>query len=170
MLLKRDFEKDFEESIRFIAEKFPSSEKLIKSTLVHSIRIGFYLYSGGYNNDICIGGLLHDVLEDADVRREDISKKFGESIAVIVEANTKNKSISDREERRKDLINKCIKGGEASLIVKAADILDNIKYYKSINNEDELNNAVENATLLLKLLPDTIKSDIFQELSREKSL
>lgn len=42
-------------------------------------------------------------------------------------ANTKNMDIADKEERNRDMINRCSQSEEA-LIIKCTDIMDNYKY------------------------------------------
>lgn len=57
-------------------------------------------------NDIGLGcksicaALLHDVVEDTDYATEDISHRFGEKVASLVEGLTKIKTVLDNEDRK----------------------------------------------------------------------
>jgi (p)ppGpp synthase/HD superfamily hydrolase len=42
------------------------------------MRVGSYLFLHGYSEEICVAGLLHDVLEDTPISEENIGMIFGE--------------------------------------------------------------------------------------------
>ena len=75
-----------------------------------------------------IPAILHDVLEDSDVKIGEVEAKFGKKIAKLVEANSFDESIEDKTERYKENFERCRKVGKDALIVKAADIFDNTDY------------------------------------------
>ncbi|OQX50694.1 hypothetical protein B5M47_03440 [candidate division CPR3 bacterium 4484_211] len=100
-----------------------------KPVIFHSIRVGLYLYSRGYGKDIVIAGLLHDLLEDSNVTYQEIIQRFGAEVAELVQANSFDKNITDKEKRKNQTLAKCIKKGKSALIIKATDILDNSYYY-----------------------------------------
>lgn len=137
-----------------------------KPALFHSIRVGTHLYEQGYERDIVVGGFLHDVLEDGtNISEELLQNEFGNNVLSIVKANSKNESLINKEEKKVDLINRCINLGREALIVKAGDVLDNFYYYEMTENIDELlNHCVPIAQLLLESLPDNINDVIFKKL------
>lgn len=47
-----------------------------KPTLYHVTRVATLLWNLDYNEDIQIAGLLHDALEDTEMTRDFIEKKF----------------------------------------------------------------------------------------------
>ncbi len=155
---------EIEKAIKFLAENMPI-EGMSKPTLLHSLRVGLYLHSDNYSTDVCIAGFLHDLVEDTNVTYEDIKKNFGTRVATLVEANTKNKNIKDKEERVKDLFERCVVYEDAS-IVKAADIMDNIEYYKRIDNEENLQTMIVRGELLINLKPENYKDKIFEKLKK----
>ncbi len=160
-----NFDIEFEKAIRFITDAMPPAEELEKPTLAHSIRVGVYLYNKGYKREICIAGLLHDAIEDTNLRKEVIEKEFGKEISDIVVANTKNDSLLENEKWNK-LIEQCINYGEDALIVKAADILDNYIYYSRINNSEGLSYTKNITKILIEMTPDEYKNDIFKQLKQ----
>jgi (p)ppGpp synthase/HD superfamily hydrolase len=93
-----------EEAIRLISSKFAVPGGFNKPVLLHAVRVGTNLYFNNYDTDIVIAGYLHDIIEDTDVTKQDITKQFGEGIASIVAANTKNSSLEDRDIRHEELI------------------------------------------------------------------
>lgn len=158
-------DRDFEQALRFLAQKMPDANELPKPTLLHSVRVGLYLYHHNYDTSICIAGLLHDLVEDAGVTVEDISNEFGDLVAQLVRANTKNEKLPE-EERYEALLQSCINNGEPASIVKAADIIDNLITYKKYNIEQGINNMLHFGKILLKLKPERYADKIFTELDR----
>ena len=100
-----------------------------KPTLFHGIRVGIYLYTNGYSQDIVIAGFLHDIFEDTSVKEEELIHHFGVEVTRLVSACTKDRKIKDSDERIEELIQRCAQQGENALIVKTADILDSFSYY-----------------------------------------
>ena len=115
-------------AIEFLAVSLNSTGHNSKPVLLHSIRVGFYLYEIGYSKDIVLAGLLHDILEDTDTPINDLCDKFGSNVAKIVSATSFNTSINDKTEQFQDMFNRCLNCGKEALIVKAVDIMDNSNY------------------------------------------
>lgn len=157
------FEIKFENAIRLLCRNMPAAESLIKPTLFHDIRVGVYLYNHGYSEPICIAGLLHDILEDTTVKPELLERHYGKEIIGIVNANTKMQNIP-KDQQGMDMIDRCIKFGEPALIVKAADILDNIVYFKKVGPEEAIKFTETKAEKVLKRKPKTFNDNIFSEM------
>jgi (p)ppGpp synthase/HD superfamily hydrolase len=156
-------DRDFEEAVRFLSEKMPDVNDLPKPTLLHSIRVGIYLYNHKYSSSVCIAGLLHDLIEDSDVTIENIENKFGSNIALLVKANTKNEDLPE-EKRYEELLKRCIESGENASIIKAADIIDNLNAYRKIKSDEGIKNMLNFGTILLEIKPKRFNDRIFQEL------
>jgi (p)ppGpp synthase/HD superfamily hydrolase len=157
------FGKKCEEAIRLLVEYMPCADDLIKPTLLHSIRVGTYLYNQGYSQDIVLGGYLHDVIEDTDMKEDFLKDTFGKEVLDIVLANSKNEEL-EKEERNKELLERCVRLGVSPLIVKIADILDNYKYYKRIESKLGLVYCAGNTEILLNIIPQNFEDKIFEEL------
>lgn len=157
---------DIEKAIRLLCKYFPDNNSLSKPTLFHSIRVGNALYKKGYSGNIVIAGFLHDLLEDTAVTEDEITNLFGKDVTEIVRANTKNKSLTDREERHRELISRCATTSEAAAIVKAADILDNFDFYTRTKNQDGIEYCKNNAKLMEEFTPKSYSDPIFEELKK----
>ncbi|MFA6525132.1 MAG: HD domain-containing protein [Patescibacteria group bacterium] len=155
----------FEEAVRLLVKQMPpSNEGSRKPILFHNIRVGVYLYENGYPQDIVLAGVLHDAIEWADISEKSLKDEFGDNVARIVLANTKNDSIDDKNEKTNELIMRCVQSGQEALIVKTADIIDSFKWYSSQDNKDQLQYCMRNADAILKFKPENFKDKIFSEL------
>lgn len=158
-----NFDFDFEKALKFVAQNMPLGDQLIKPTLLHSVQVGLNLYSSGYNREIAIAGLLHDMLEDTSVREEEIKDMFGEKVALLVLANTKNNNLPE-EERYVDLIDRCTQAGEDALIVKTADILDNYHYFVLEKNTKAIEKMLYLSKLVRERKPNHFTDPIYNKL------
>lgn len=159
-----ELELQCEKAVQFLCECMPIGEERRKPLLMHSLRVGMYLYEHNYSNDIVLGGLLHDVLEWTKSSENQIREMFGDQVLAIVKANTKDRNISDPRERRQEYIDRYIQAGEDALIVKAADTMDSYRFYQSTNNTDEVARSVDIAKAILEKLPSAFQDSIFHEL------
>src|SRR5262249_54463802 len=93
--------------------------------IVHPTRVALCLVDelGLYSPTLICSALLHDVIEDSDVTREDIEESFDEDIAEIVWLLTKFEEVSLREYLAR--IEAARETGAA--IVKLCDRLDNLR-------------------------------------------
>jgi len=153
-----------EEAIIFTSSKFALCSDLIKPTLLHSIRVGSYLYFNEYDTDIVIAGFLHDVIEDTDTTEQEIAELFGKKVLTIVAANTKNANIVEKKLRNEELIKRCLVTSEKSAIVKAADILDNYIYYINLNDKNGVDYCRNNAISFKRYFNNSYKDRIFSKL------
>ena len=155
----------FEKAVRLLVEYMPHSEAdSRKPILFHDIRVGVYLYENGYSENIVLAGILHDTIEWSKMKEEMLRNEFGDEIAKLVLANTKDDSITDKEEKTIELIKRCIQNGQDALIVKAADILDSFKWYSSQENKNEIQYCMRNANAIFKFKPTDFNDKIFDEL------
>ncbi|PID52745.1 MAG: hypothetical protein CR972_00525 [Candidatus Moraniibacteriota bacterium] len=157
-----------EKAIAFL-HRYMITDGQNKPVLFHSVRVGTDLFCRGYEKDIVIAGFLHDVLEDgAHVTAEMLTAEFGLQVACIVQANTKDQKITDKNTQREDMIKRCIATGEAATIVKAGDVLDNMMYYTMTRDHQQLSrHCLLTARLLLQKLPDTYTDVIFTRLKKK---
>lgn len=117
-----------EEAIKFLVHAVEESGHNPKPVVLHSIEVALYLRQLDYSDEIVIGAVLHDVLEDTGVTGEELQKKFGEKVASMVGALSFDPNIKDRDERGKLAVDKCVGYGKEAMIVKAADMFKNSDY------------------------------------------
>lgn len=155
-------------SIEYLSAAINTTGHNSKPVLLHSIRVGFYLYETGYNEDIVLSGLLHDILEDTETSKKDLEDKFGEKVTNIVSSNSFNTSIDDKTERFKDMFNRCVLYGKEAVIVKAADILDNSNYIQFVNDAEMRKWLLFKMKYFINISKDLIeKEDIWSTLNEK---
>lgn len=156
---------EFETALRFITAHLPSAAATTRKPLLpHCARVGVYLYEHNYSREIVLAGLLHDVIEFGGVDEQTVRAEFGEAVAELVAACTKDDMIADPQAKTAELIKRCAAAGQDALIVKAVDILDSFKYYTRVANEPELEYCARNAKAILENLPAGCDDGIFGEL------
>lgn len=96
----------------------------------HPISVSQRIAQVSDDEDICIAGLLHDTIEDCDpygsVTVEILSKKFGARVATLVNQVTEQDKSLSWEERKEKAIVHIAKMDHAALLLKTADLLDNV--------------------------------------------
>jgi (p)ppGpp synthase/HD superfamily hydrolase len=142
--------------------RFPDARELIKPTAFHSIRVSTYLYENWYSEIICLAWLLHDILEDTETTEQEIREMYGKEVLEIVLANTKNMNIANKEDRNRDLVDRCVQSKKA-LIVKCADIMDNYKYRTRLWDSSGLEKDNELARMIQNDIPPSFSDKIFWE-------
>ena len=70
--------------------------------------------------------LLHDVIEDTSISYDELYIKFGEEIANGVEALTKDKTLSSKQEQMRDSIERLLTQSYEVQMVKLADRITNL--------------------------------------------
>ena len=129
MVKSYEYNKEIEEAIKFLVFAIQKTGHNPKPVILHSVRVGLHLYNLGYSKDTVVAAILHDVIEDSNIKAEEIESKFGERVAKLVKALTFDESIKDKTERYKENFERCHQAGKDALIIRAADFLDNTDYY-----------------------------------------
>lgn len=98
--------------------------------IVHAVHVSVILLRHGFDEDVVIAGLLHDVVEDCGVAPQELAALFGAEVARLVEAVSERKRNggSERawEERKTEAIVHLRNGDSKIAALKAADALHNI--------------------------------------------
>lgn len=92
----------------------------------HHYFVAGVLQAHGFDEDVVIAGILHDLVEDTDVTVEDIRKQFGERVARIVEAVSFDQSLPWKE-RSKTMAERIAKASPDAKAVKTADITHHLE-------------------------------------------
>ncbi len=160
------------EAYEFILEKH--SGQLRKSGepyYHHLLEVAYILAELHCGPNTIISGFLHDVVEDTDVTIEDIKKRWGDEVAVIVDSLTKIQRLKlskitseefEAEDHRKILL------GMAKdirvILIKLADRLHNLRTLDALSQARQL--AISNETMDVfvpiahRLGLDVIKSEM----------
>lgn len=151
-------------TINFLIKSINTTGHNPKPVISHSIKVTMFLVGLGYEENIIIAALLHDLIEDSNVKYGNIKEKFGEKIAVLVEALSFDPTIKDRDKRDKDEIDKAVKFGKPALIIKAADFIDN-SYFYHLTKRELYNHLLDKLQYFLKVSKPLIgKEEIYKKL------
>lgn len=118
--------------------------------LVHLLEVGKILTQMRMDTASIVAAILHDTIEDTQVEKVDIAKKFGQEIADIVDGVTKLSKLqfSNREVRQAENYRKMILAMSKDIrvvLVKLADRLHNMRTLQFMSEERQL--AISQETL-----------------------
>lgn len=133
-----DLDHELEEAITFLVVTFQASGNNPKPVILHSLRVGLYLYDQAYPHEVVVSGILHDLVEDTDCTIGEIEQRFGAGVAQLVAANTFDMTMEDKTEQNREMFARCKAHGSAALLIKAADILDNSRYWHLLDDSELL--------------------------------
>jgi len=98
----------------------------------HLIEVAHLVSSGLTEPDtnLIIAALLHDVIEDCDVTKDELTKRFGSDVANLVMEVTDDKSLPKRERKRLQVVN-ASKISARAQVIKLADKISNVRSISS---------------------------------------
>jgi GTP pyrophosphokinase len=162
-------QQEIEEAFKFLVLSFQDRRvrNRNKPVVLHSIRVGTYLYRLDYPKDIVISGILHDLLEDTDLSLDALKEKFGDKVARLVQACSFDAGIKDKKEQYNEVFARCLKEGKEALLVKIADLIDNLPYMLNSQYAGDLRDFLHEKIRYFIDLARPIMSDemLFQELN-----
>ena len=100
--------------------------------IIHPLSVAMILVDLGMDTDTICVGLLHDVVEDTEYTLDDIRKKFGQDVAVLVDGVTKLNRIPifDKEQQQAENVRKILLAMSHDIrvmIIKLADRFHNMR-------------------------------------------
>jgi len=108
--------------------------------LIHPLAVGEILIQLKMDADTIIAGLLHDTIEDTDTTYEELAELFGQSVADMVESETKisnlkamSRSVQEAETIRKMFF--AMSKDIRVIIIKLADKLHNMRTLQHLKPE-----------------------------------
>jgi guanosine-3',5'-bis(diphosphate) 3'-pyrophosphohydrolase len=136
-------------ALRFSASAHRGQKRMSGEDFIqHSIAVARTLVEQLLDTTSIVAALLHDVVEDSDIRTEDIAREFGPEVAGIVDGLTKISSLTFRstaeqqvENYRKLLLS--IAKDARVIIIKLADRLHNMRTLDPMPPEKQLRIATE---------------------------
>lgn len=125
--------------------------------IYHPLRVAGTLSRLGLEYETICAAILHDVLEDTKITAGNIKKEFNDNIAFLIEGVSKLKSVDFRggsavkgvrqnEQRRIESFRKMILATAKDIrvvLIKLADVLDNIQTIEALSKEKQLRYARE---------------------------
>lgn len=94
--------------------------------IAHPATVGFLLQRAGYSDEIIAAGILHDVIEDCGVTKEEVAANFTPQIAELVAWMSEPKNIPSWKERKEQYRHQLTQASDEALIIKAADCIANL--------------------------------------------
>jgi len=98
--------------------------------IMHPVHVAMILLRHGFDEEIVVAGLLHDVVEDCNVSLREIEVRFGARVAALVDAVTERKQTTNNEkrpwrERKQEQLERLRHANRDAAALKAADALHN---------------------------------------------
>jgi (p)ppGpp synthase/HD superfamily hydrolase len=119
------------DALSFAVERHGNVSQARKGTafpyVLHPLRVAEILRRHGYEDELIAAGMLHDTIEDAEVTAAELTKRFGERVARLVQAVSEADRGASWRERKAATIAKVAKDDDDVLAVLASDKLDNIR-------------------------------------------
>lgn len=118
---------------RHAGQKRKSGEPFIN----HPIAVGKILAEADLDSDTVLAALLHDTIEDTQTTKEEISERWGEEIAGLVEGITKVERATEREAQAETYRKLLLAAAEDArvLLIKIADRLHNMRTIQALAPE-----------------------------------
>ena len=116
--------------------------------IIHPLSVAAILVGLGMDSESVMAGLLHDVVEDTDCTVEEITKRFGREVALLIDGVTKLGKIpySSREEQQAENLRKMLMAMAEDIrviITKFADRMHNLATLEYMSPQKQRDKAVE---------------------------
>lgn len=142
-----------------------SGEKYI----THPLSVAMILMDYYMDTDTICAALLHDVVEDTGVELEEIKKKFGDDVALLVDGVTKigKVPLNTKEEQQAENIRKILMAMSKDIrviIIKLADRLHNMRTLYARPPEKQLKTSLETMNFYAPIAHRLGMSDVKDEM------
>ena len=116
--------------------------------IIHPIEVAFILIDLGMDTECICAGLLHDVVEDTQVSLDEIRKRFGHDVALLVDGVTKitRLPLFTKEEQQAESVRKMLLAMAEDvrvIIIKLADRLHNMRTLRFMPEAKQREKALE---------------------------
>ena len=116
--------------------------------IIHPLAVAEIVCEMGLDVDAILGALLHDCIEDTDASHEDIEKRFGHTVAELVEGVTKltRANFSTSEQAQMENLRKMFMAMSKDIrvvLIKIADRLHNMRTMQYQSPEKQLKKCRE---------------------------
>lgn len=153
-----------EEELQMIKKAYKYAEKLHDGQkrqsgepyIIHPLEVANILAQIEADSNTIIAGLLHDTLEDTDIKKEDISHDFNPYVAMLVDGVTKigKMNFSSRADEIAGNTRKLLSGITEDVrivLIKLADRLHNMRTLEYKKLEKQKENALETIEIFVPI-------------------
>ena len=124
--------------------------------IIHPLAVSFILLELGMDTDTICSALLHDVVEDTPATLDDLKKRFGQDVALLVDGVTKLGKIptNSKEQQQAENVRKILLAMSQDIrvmIIKLADRLHNMRTLKHRPPDKQRNTALETMNIYAPL-------------------
>ncbi len=122
-----------DQAVEYAREKHKEQKRKDGSPyIIHPLAVAEIVAEMGLDVDAILGALLHDCIEDTDASHDEIAKKFGTSVAELVEGVTKltRANFSSSEQEQMENLRKMFMAMSKDIrvvLIKIADRLHNMR-------------------------------------------
>ena len=140
--------------------------------VLHPLEVGIILSRYTSNEVLIASAILHDVVEDGDVKLDELKNDFGEEVATMVSALTEDKTIKDWGDRKMENLVR-LSNLKVAYIIKAVDALVNMRdLFTAVENQGDSVWKKFNAPKAMKMnyferILDDVKTDMPNDLLKE---
>jgi len=153
-----------EEEIDYIMKAYELANELHKSQvrqsgepyIIHPLSVALILAEMKADKDTICAALLHDVIEDSDITKEEIAEMFNQDIANLVDGVTKISKLKFSSKQEQNLANTrkiivSLTTDVRIIIIKLADRLHNMRTLQFKSEYKQKENAIETMELYVPL-------------------
>jgi guanosine-3',5'-bis(diphosphate) 3'-pyrophosphohydrolase len=160
-----------EKAILFLVNEYTKNGFNEKPVIFHSMRVACLLVENNAIAKTVVAALLHDLIEDSEVKLKLIESKFGSPVAKLVDAVSFKPDIKDKKCQYQEMFARTKKSGIEALMIKCADILDNSTYYNFGKNKFSEDIILDKLKYFLTLSKSKLKNyKLFIELKQRQKL
>ncbi|MEI3018072.1 MAG: bifunctional (p)ppGpp synthetase/guanosine-3',5'-bis(diphosphate) 3'-pyrophosphohydrolase [Oscillospiraceae bacterium] len=137
--------------------------------ITHPLAVAFILLDYCMDTDTICAALLHDTVEDTDVTLDELRKKFGEDVALMVDGVTKIGLVPlvSKEEQQAENIRKILMAMSKDIrviIIKLADRLHNMRTLAARPPEKQRKTSLETMNFYAPIAHRLGMSDVKEEM------
>lgn len=157
--------------------------------IIHPLNVAYTLAELHLDSDTIVAGLLHDVIEDTEVTKEQIDHDFNTEVGKLVDGVTKLSKMNFATKQEQNLANirKIVTSATVDIriiLIKIADRLHNMRTLQFKSREKQVENSLETLDIYVPLANYTgvyrikteledlalkyIKPNKYQEIEEEK--
>ena len=127
----------------------------------HSLRIYKALQSYGYDEEVCLAGLLHDIVEDSTVTFEELEQLgFSDRVIQLVRWCSHDETIEDGDARWVMMMANLVEAKDADAwAIKVADVTDNLQSSHLLTADRARLMQQVKAPLILRLATPYLKTE-----------